>query len=70
MGNIESEDGINLIKSVHLKFRSIDTEIAVWRCSVKKGFIEHSQNSQENIWVSFLIKLQVLGWDSAIGIFL
>ena len=36
------------------------SEAVVQRCSVKKMFLEISQNSQENIcaWVSFLIKLQ------------
>ena len=36
------------------------TEVAVQRCSVKKMFLEISQNLQENTWarVSFLIKLQ------------
>ena len=43
-----------------------DTEIkeaAVQRCSVKKVFLEISQNSQENTCakISFLIKLQALG---------
>ena len=40
------------------------------RCSVKKVFLEISQNSQENTCarVSFLIKLQA--WDSGTGIFL
>ena len=34
-----------------------------WRCSVKKVFLEISQNSQENTCarISFLIKLQVWG---------
>ena len=37
-----------------------NTEAVVQRCSVKKVFLEVSQNSQENICtrVSFLIKLQ------------
>ena len=36
------------------------TEAVVWRCSVKKMFLEILQNSQENTCakVSFLIKLQ------------
>ena len=36
------------------------TELVARRCSVKKVFLEISQNSQENICarVSFLIKLQ------------
>ena len=40
-------------------------EAVVWRCSVKKVFLEISQNSQENTCarVSFLIKLQAsCGW--------
>ena len=39
-------------------------EAAVWRCSVKKVFLEIRQNSQENtcVRVSFLVKLQV--WDN------
>ena len=39
------------------------TEAVVQRCSVKKVFLEISQNSQENTCtgVSFLIKLQALG---------
>ena len=38
----------------------IHTEADVQRCSVKKVFLETSQNSQENacVRVSFLIKLQ------------
>ena len=38
-------------------------EAAVQRCSVKKVFLEISQNSQENTCakISFLIKLQALG---------
>ena len=38
-------------------------EAVVRRCSVKKVFLEISQNSQENTCarVSFLIKLQALG---------
>ena len=40
-----------------------DKEAVVQRCSVKKMFLEISQNSQENncARVSFLIKLQALG---------
>ena len=39
------------------------TEAVVQRCSVKKVFLEISQNWQENTcaWVSFLIKLQGSG---------
>ena len=38
-------------------------EAVAWRCSVKKIFLENSQNSQENACarVSFLTKLQVSG---------
>ena len=37
-----------------------DTEAVVWRCSVKKVFLEISQNSQENTCAgdSFLMELQ------------
>ena len=44
------------------RMRSTITEAVVWRCSVKKVFLEISQNSQENTCarVSFLIKLQAL----------
>ena len=44
-------------------FLEITTEVVVWRCSVKKVFLEISQNSQENICarISFLIKLQSSG---------
>ena len=40
-------------------------EAVVQRCSVKKMFLEISQNSQENtcVRVSFLIKLQASGLD-------
>ena len=39
------------------------TEAVVQRCSMKKVFLEFSQNSQENsrARVSFLIKLQASG---------
>ena len=39
---------------------TINTEAVVQRCSVKKVFLELTQNSQENtcVRVSFLIKLQ------------
>ena len=55
-----------------------NTEAAIQRCSVKKVFLETSQNSQENIRtrVSFLIKLQgsdlqfYLKRDSGTGVFL
>ena len=38
----------------------VQTEAVIWSCSVKKVFLEFSQNSQENTCarVSFLIKLQ------------
>ena len=41
----------------------LNLEAVARRCSVKKVFLEISQNSQENICarVSFLIKLQILG---------
>ena len=41
-----------------------NVKAVVQKCSVKKVFLEISQNSQENICavpVSFLIKLQALG---------
>ena len=43
-----------------LKVKIIKPEAVVLRCSVKKVFIEISQNSQENTYarVCFLIKLQ------------
>ena len=39
-------------------------EAVVWRSSVKKVFLEISQNSQENTWtrVSVLIKFQAEAW--------
>ena len=39
---------------------TINTEVVVQRCSVKKVFLEIAQNSQENTWarIPFLIKLQ------------
>ena len=42
-----------------------DTETVVRRCSVKKVFVEISQNSQENTCArdSSLIKLQAEAWD-------
>ena len=42
-----------------------DTETVVRSCSVKKVFLEISQNSQENICArdSSLIKLQAESWD-------
>ena len=49
---------------------SENEEAIVGRCSVKKMFLENSQNSEENTCarVSFLIKLQDL--DSGTGVFL
>ena len=54
------------------------TEAVTWRCSVKKVFLEISQNSQENVCarVSFLIKLHasdlqiLVKRDSSAGVFL
>ena len=45
-----------------IKLNFIDTEAVARRCSVKKVFLEISQNSQENTSanVSLLIKLQAL----------
>ena len=45
------------------KTEVVATEAVVQRCSVKKVFLEISQNSQENTCarVSFLIKLQASG---------
>ena len=51
----------------HIELNLFDTPEAVARrCSVKKVFLEISQNSQENTCaiVSFLIKLQVSGLRS------
>ena len=50
--------------SIQLCKREIPTESAeavVWRCSVKKVFLEISQNSQKNTCakVFYLIKLQL-----------
>ena len=50
--------------SIQLRKRETPTETAevvVWRCSVKKVFLEISQNSQENTCakVFYLIKLQL-----------
>ena len=54
-----------------------ETEAVVWRCSVKKVFLEISQNIQENTCdrVYFLIKLQAstcifIKGDCGIGVFL
>ena len=43
-----------------LELFGVKTEAVVLRCSIKKVFLEISQNSQESTWarVSFLIKLQ------------
>ena len=45
----------------------VSSEAAVQRCSVKKAFLEISQNSEENTCakVSFLIKLQALAFRPA-----
>ena len=55
-----------LIKATQLfLFEKIVTKAVVRRHSVKKVFLELSQNSQENICVrvSFLIKLQTLAYN-------
>ena len=60
------------------RFHELFTEAVTPRCSVKKVFLEISQNSQENdcARASFLIMLQALGRqlyykrDSATGVFL
>ena len=53
--------------------QSIFQETLARRCSVKKVFLEISQNSQENICarVSFVIKLQALAqvFSSGTGVF-
>ena len=50
-------------KSTKVSGKFISQEAVVQRCSVKKVFLEISQNSQENpcARVSFLIKLQASG---------
>ena len=47
----------------HQRNGSQHTEAVAWRCSVKKVFLEISQNSQENLCAKFffLIKLQAWG---------
>ena len=42
------------------RLKDLKIEAVAWRCSVKKIFLEISQNSQENTFatVFFLIKLQ------------
>ena len=54
---------LKLQKSENEEKHCPNIEAVVWRCSVKKVFLEISQNSQENtcVRVSFLIKLQALG---------
>ena len=51
---------INLVQIKSLNLKIVGTEAITQRCSVKKIFLEISQNSQENTCarVSFLIKLQ------------
>ena len=59
-------------------YNFINTEAVVQRCSLKKVFLEISQNSHENTCarVSFLIKLRALACkfikkrDSGTGVFL
>ena len=71
-------DGINSRFKSCLDNKLKEAEAVTQRCSVKKVFLEISQNSQENtcIRVSFLIKLLALGlplyWkrDSGTGVFL
>ena len=49
--------------SLDFRYKQFSKEAVVHRCSVKKVFLEISQNSQENTCarVSFLIKLQGQG---------
>ena len=61
---LSSEASLSLSSSDSLdNFSNFDkqnhTEAVAWRCSVKKMFLEISQNSQENVCarVLFLIKL-------------
>ena len=59
--NLESKGSLNRFHAQTLLFYYIFyPEAVVQRCSVKKVFLEVSQNSQENTCarVSFLIKLQ------------
>ena len=58
-------NGKHLRWSIFLKKESGLTEAVVRRCSVKKVFLQISQNSQENTCarVSFLIKLQVFSCE-------
>ena len=53
----------NLISSVTNLGQKCSPEVFYEKCSMKKLFLEISQNSQENtcVRVSFLIKLQALG---------
>ena len=57
-GPVEKNFGYLLLEK--LKNCILNTEVVAWRCSVKKVFLEISENSQENTCarVSFLIKLQ------------
>ena len=45
-------------------------EVVVPRCSVKKVFLEISQNSQENVRVCFLTKLQAFKKENLEQVFL
>ena len=64
----------NMLKGTALSgcFRCISkahkTEAVAQRCSVKKVFLEISQNSQENTWARALIKSCLK--DSGTGVFL
>ena len=51
------------MKKFYLKNTFLTAEAVVWRCSIKKVFLEISQNLQENTCAreSFLIKLQASG---------
>ena len=51
------------IKKFYLRNTFLTAEAVVWRCSIKKVFLEISQNLQENTCAreSFLIKLQASG---------
>ena len=51
------------LTGIPLKWLFLNSEAVARRCSVKKVFLEISQNSQENTCarVSFLIKLQASG---------
>ena len=64
--NIEKYDifGIFAKNGISFSYKYDITEAVAQRCSVKKVFLEISQNSQENTCarVSFLIKLQPQTW--------